>query len=369
MYLEKLKKRISNKNFKVKIKLTKLKDNRYSIFLDFRFVKKGKEFRERKTLGLYVNGTKRSYAEDKNKIDEAIIIRNKYEQLVHEHGNLINNDKNIFLYEWFEGFMNKQTKNNSMKIWRSSIRHLKIYQKRDIPLKSVTKEFCAGFYQYLKECQTINQNTAHTYFSRFKLAINRAYEENIIPRDYTKKLSFSKMDGQREYLTFEEIKKIYNMPYSNETVKRAFIFSCFTGLRLSDLINLKFENVIRENGNYYLVFHDKKTEEFNKFILHPTAEKIFLKEKETHAGEFVFQLPCETAIRYHLTRLIKKAGIEKHITPHCGRHTFATLSINNGMDLYTLSKYLGHNDVKITQIYAKLIDKKKDEAIKKLPVL
>ncbi|MDN5354009.1 MAG: hypothetical protein PWQ09_765 [Candidatus Cloacimonadota bacterium] len=369
MNLERLRKRFSNKNFKVKIRFKKLKSGRYSIILDYRFMENGREYRERKSLGIYLVGTRKSYNEDKNKVDEAIIIRNKYEQLVNKNRHLINKEKTIYLHEWFDGFMNKQTKSNSRAIWRKTIRHLKIYQPQDMPLKRVTKEFCEGFHKYLKECKDLNDNTSHTYFARFKVAINMAYEEDIIPRNYAKKLSFSKTNGTREYLTFEEITKIYEMPYINETVKRAFIFSCFTGLRLSDLYGIKFKNIIKENGNYYLAFSDKKTNGFNKFILHPTAEKIYKKEKKSHGGEHIFDLPHEATFRYHLRKIIEKAGIDKHITPHCGRHTFATLCITSGMDLFTLSKYLGHKDVKVTQIYAKLIDKKKDEAIKKLPVL
>ena len=97
--------------------------------------------------------------------------------------------------------------------------------------------------------------------------------------------------------------------------------------------------------------------------------KIYNIERKDHDTGNLFNLPCESTIRYHIQNMVTKAGIDKHITPHCGRHTFATLAINNGMDLYTLSKYLGHNDVKVTQIYAKLINKKKDEAINKIPVL
>ena len=369
MNIDILKKRISNSGFKVKVRLRKMSDETYSIILDYHYYNNGKEFRERKALGIYIKGTNKSYLEDKNKVDEALIIRNKYEQIILNNGRINKKEKNVYLYEWFESFMSKQTKRNSMKIWRSTIRHLKIYQKKDIPLKNINKGFCEGFFQYLKECENLNQNTCHTYFARFKIAINEAYEEDVILKNYAQKLSFRKKDGRREYLTFQEIEKLHNTPYVNETVKRTFLFSCFTGLRLSDLINLKFNDIIYENENYYLAFYDKKTEEFNKFKLHPTAEKIFLIEQELHDGDHVFDLPCESTIRYHITKMIKQAGINKHITPHCGRHTFATLSITSDIDIYTLSKYLGHNDVKVTQIYAKLIDKKKDEAIDKMPVI
>ncbi|MFC1898292.1 tyrosine-type recombinase/integrase [Candidatus Cloacimonadota bacterium] len=370
MNIDKLKTRISNTGFKVKVRLRKMSDGTYSIILDYHYYNNGKEFRERKALSIYITGTKKFYTEDKNKIDEALIIRNRYEELVRKKKcNIYEEDKPIYLYEWVKSFMDKQTIRNSMKVWRNAIRHIKIYQKTDMLLKDVTKQFCEGFAQYLKKCEAINQNTAHTYFTRFKIAINQAYEDDIIPRNFANKIIIKKTEGRREYLTIEEIRLLSDMQYVNEKVKRAFIFSCFTGLRLGDILDLKFSDIVAENGHHYIRFDDEKTKGFNKIILHPNAEKIYNHEKEDHDSENVFDLPCESTIRYHIKKMIKKAGIDKHITPHCGRHTFATLSINNDIDIYTLSKYLGHNDVKVTQIYAKLIDKKKDEAINKIPVI
>ena len=370
MNIDKLKKRISNKGFRVKVRLRRMSNGTYSIVLDYHYYNKGKEFRERKALSIYIKGAKKSYTEDKNKIDEALIIRNNYEKVVHQKKrNIYNEDKPIYLYEWVDSFMNKQTKRNSMKVWRSSIRHLKLYQKKDMLLKDVNKQFCEGFAQYLKECEVINQNTAHTYFTRFKIAINQAYEDDIIHRNFAHKITIKKTEGRREYLTIEEIRLLSDMLYVNENVKRAFLFMCFTGLRLSDILALKFSDIIKENNHHYIAFDDIKTNEFNKIPMHTNAIDIYNYEKENHNSEYVFDLPCESTIRYHIKNMVIKADINKHITPHCGRHTFATLSINNYIDIYTLSKFLGHNDVKVTQIYAKLIDKKKDEAINKIPVI
>jgi integrase len=370
MNLEKLKKRINNVGYKVKIRLKKLNDQKYSIILDYHYFLSGKECRERKALGIYITGQKRYFNEEKNKIEETLLIRNHFEEIVRKKKrNIYYENEVIYLYEWFDRFMNKQTVNNSKKVWRSSIRHVKLYQKNDMLLKDVSKQFCEGFAQYLRKCNKINQNSAHTYFTRFKIAVRSAYEDEFIPRNYTENITIRKTESRREYLTIDELKLIHLNPYVNEGVKRAFIFSCFTGLRLSDILKLRFSNIIDESGRKYIAFVDKKTKEFNKIALHPTAEALFEIEKNDHDTDKVFNLPCESTIRYHIKNMVIKAGIQKHITPHCGRHTFATLSINNGIDLYTLSKYLGHNDVKVTQIYAKLIDKTKDEAINKIPVI
>lgn len=370
MYIENLKKKIINTGFKVKIRLKRLKHEKYSVILDYHYFDNGKEHRERKSLGIHITGQKKYYFQEKNKIGEALIIRSNYEKIIWEKKQgIFDEGEVVFIYDWLDRFKNKQIKKNSMKIWKSAIRHFKIFQKKDMLIKDITKKFCEDFALYLKRCNDINQNTAHTYFTRFKIAIKSAYEDDIIPRNYASNIIIKKAAGKREYLTFEEVKKLYKAPYVNERVKRAFIFSCFTGLRLGDLISLRFSDIIIENNHKYIAFFDEKTEEFNKNILHPTAEEIYNIEEEDHNTENVFLLPSESTIRYHIKRMVAKAEINKHITPHCGRHTFATLSINNDIDLYTLSKYLGHNDVKVTQIYAKLIDKKKDKAINKIPVL
>jgi len=370
MEIDKIKKRITNTNYKVKVRLKKLKDDRYSIFLDYHFFENGKELRDRKWLKMYVTGKKNDLQRDRNLIAEAILIRNKYEDMVRQKSyDIFTEKKTITLYGIFDQFLKKQTKKNSLKIWEHAIRHLKIFQPRDIKLKKVTRKFCQDFAQYLLDCPDINQNTAHTYFTRFKIAIKKAYEDDYIEHNLATNIIIRKTEGTREYLTIEELRRLNDLPYSNEDVKNAFIFSCFTGLRLGDLINLEFDDFREENGNLYLVFRDEKTNEYNKLKLCKVAEDILNHEKSTHNSGKVFQLLGETSIRYHIRKMVKKAGIEKHITPHCARHTFATLSISNGIDLYTLAKFLGHNDVKVTQIYAKLMDEKKDEAIDKLPEL
>ena len=370
MSLKKLEKLINNNGYRVKIKLRKLSDDRYSLYLDYRQRINYKEIRERHNLKLYITGNPKQYGTEKELVKQALVIREHFEKIQQSRKNGIfgEADKgNIYLITWMERFRDAQIKYNSKKSWSSMILKLKSFRKKDILLKNVNREYCQDFAKYLLECKTINQNSAHTYFTRFKIGINKAYEEDIIPRNYTKNIVIRKKDAKREFLTINEVKTLYEMSYVNERVKRAFIFSCFTGLRLGDLYELKFSDIIQDGNQHYISFIDEKTQEFNKFNLHPTAIKIIEIEKKDHTTENVFVLPCKSTFGYHVEKMIKIAGIRKHITPHCGRHTFATLSINNGIDLYTLSKYMGHNDVKVTQLYAKLIDKTKDEAIYKIP--
>lgn len=124
-----------------------------------------------------------------------------------------------------------------------------------------------------------------------------------------------------------------------------------------------------ENSNYYVDYVIKKTKQPHKLKLTKTALKIYKIQKSKQINNFVFNFPKESTFRKFIKRLIKNAEINKHITFHCARHTFATLAISSGIDIYTLSKLLGHSDVKVTQIYANLLDEEKDNAVDKLPDL
>ncbi|MCK4358334.1 MAG: integrase catalytic domain-containing protein, partial [Candidatus Cloacimonetes bacterium] len=137
------------------------------------------------------------------------------------------------------------------------------------------------------------------------------------------------------------------------------------GLRISDIRSLTFNKI--KDG--YLAYRQTKTTSPERIKLSPNALEILKEQKQLVNENKIFNLKSKEYIFYKLREWIEKAGIKKHITFHCARHTFATLCLTYDIDLFTVSKLLGHQDIKTTQIYAKLIDKKKDEAIDKLPNL
>ena len=210
-------------------------------------------------------------------------------------------------------------------------------------------------------------NTAVVNFTIFKSSLSRAVKENIIPSNPARHLTIKKVDVDREFLTIEEMQKLKDTPCDDEAVKSAFFFSCFTGLRISDIEALTFDNI--ENG--YLKFKQKKTNGIDRMKLHPEAMKIVdeLRAFSNSNDARIFNLKSNPVVNKHLRHWVRDSGISKKITFHCARHTFATLCMTYDVDLYTVSKLLGHRDIKSTQIYAKLIDKKKDEAIDRLPEL
>ena len=160
--------------------------------------------------------------------------------------------------------------------------------------------------------------------------------------------------ARREYLSLEELNILAKTP-CDDILKRAALFSALTGMRHSDIQKLKWSEVEEYNGGYRLNFTQQKTKGVEYMPISPQAYKLCGERKKDG-------LPDPSWISRPLERWVKASGITKHITFHCFRHTYATLQLANGTDIYTVSKMLGHTNVKTTQIYAKVIDKKKDEA-------
>lgn len=230
----------------------------------------------------------------------------------------------------------------------------------NIRLSQIDKDFCLGFVRYLNK--THSQNTAWFLYTRFNAALNSAVKDGfisnnpcVIPDSIRPKPKL----GTREYLTEYELKLLFSKPCLHEEVKRAFLFSCLTGLRFIDIETLKWSDI--KDGE--IVKEQVKTGGIVIVPLSGTAISLLpLKD-----DEYVFHLPTRECVRWNVKKWVADAGIKKRITFHCARHTFATLLMTKGNDLFTTSKLLGHKDVKTTQIYAKLVDEKRREAISRLP--
>ena len=213
---------------------------------------------------------------------------------------------------------------------------------------------------------TLGGLTARRYFERVKQCLDSAVREGLIPSNPADKLaSYEKPQGksaERQYLTLDEIKKLINTECKHPIHKLAFLFSCFTGLRLSDVKNLEWHNI----QNDTIAIRMQKTGEMIYLPLSENAKSWLPPRGEGR----IFPLKINnTTLGKDLDRWVKKAGIDKHITFHCARHTFATLTLTYGADLYTVSKLLGHQNIQVTQIYAKIVDEKKKEAVNLIPTI
>ena len=171
-------------------------------------------------------------------------------------------------------------------------------------------------------------------------------------------------ESPREFLTIDEIKKLIETPCSWDEVKKAYLFSCYCGLRISDIENLKWGDIIRDGEQYRIQIVMQKTREPLYLPLSKQALRWIPERGEASDEDNVFNsLPVRNWGNLIIKEWAKDAGITKHLSYHTARHTFATMMLTLGADLYTTSKLLGHTKVATTEIYAKIVNSKKDEAV------
>ena len=208
----------------------------------------------------------------------------------------------------------------------------------------------------------LSRNTAGTYFAIFKAALKQAFIDGYLTVDLSSKIKgIPEQESRREYLTIKELNALATTPCEKDVVKRAALFSALTGLRHSDIQKLRWKEISLEDGIVKLHFTQKKTKGVEYM---PISEQALQLCGEPRLPEqLVFEdLPEPSWISRPLKKWVESAGIRKNITFHCFRHTFATLQLSSGTDIYTVSKMLGHTNVKTTQIYAKVVDEKKNIA-------
>ena len=174
-----------------------------------------------------------------------------------------------------------------------------------------------------------------------------------------------KPESKRQFLTIEEVKLLIATECRNKTVKQAYLFSCYCGLRLSDMETLCWKDIICNDGRYMIGKVQQKTSTPIYTPLSQSAVKWLPERNADDSDEtLVFAtLPSRMTTNKILRQWVEKAGIDKKITYHTSRHTFGTMMMTVGADLYTTCKLMGHADVRTTQIYAKIVDSKKIEAV------
>lgn len=210
------------------------------------------------------------------------------------------------------------------------------------------------------------QSTTEVYCVHLSTIIKMAKEDNLVSPKLKVNIIKCKTDSKREFLTLEELKLLIDSEVSNVNLpnKNAFLFSCFTGLRSSDVRLLRWRNVEEVEGYTRIVFVSKKPGRLEYMDISPSAVR-FMGERGKD-NDFVFDFTTDMC--YFLKKWMMKVGIKKHITFHCARHTFAVMMITLGNDLFVTQKLLGHKNINTTQIYAKVLDKSKREAIDKIPI-
>ncbi|MCI6416539.1 MAG: site-specific integrase [Candidatus Onthomorpha sp.] len=254
--------------------------------------------------------------------------------------------------------------------WRRVSALLKTYTNgATIPFANITVKMLEDFKRFLLSSPqgggkpgTISQTTASTYFSILKAALKQAFVDEYLMTDLAAKVkNIPPNNVRRNYLTEAELNQLANTPCDIPVLKRAALFSALTGLRHCDIQKLQWSEVQRDGDSYRLNFTQQKTKEVEYMPISEQAYKLCGEPKEP--CRLVFEDLTDAAwISKPLKRWLDAAGITRKITFHCFRHTFATLQLANGTDIYTVSKMLGHTNVKTTQIYAKVVNEKKEQA-------
>jgi integrase len=285
-----------------------------------------------------------------------------------------------------EKITDKGRDSSGYKSYQALIWQLKQYSGERTTFKQVNKDFCLQFIEYLKTAKNrvysaansitftsglLSQSTQSRYSALFGVALNRAVADGIIPLNPYSQIKRSEKPKQaqsnREYLTIEEIRLLVKTPCVKPLIKQAFLFSCFSGLRFSDVKALKWGDIQTDNnGQKVIRYTQQKTKKAEYLQLSDEALKYLPERGGATDKDIIYPLSYNGYANSLLKSWAVAAGIPKRVTFHVGRHTNATLLLSLGVPIETVSKLLGHSNIQTTQIYAKVIDKNKRDAVSKL---
>lgn len=373
---------------KVKLREKKISGNRQSLYLDFYPAIPHPETGEptrREFLGLYLYDKAKTPI-DKQHNKETLQLA---EQIRQKRENHLNKPEIYTGYEleqkrikergeqnfvaYFKSLADKRKASNHDN-WVSAYSYLETFTKGNLKFVDLNEKFCNEFKEYLLTTKsnkssktTLAQNSAVSYFNKLKATLKQAYKDGYLTTDLNAKIEpIKQAETRRNFLTIEELNSLVKTECNNPLLKCAALFSALTGLRFSDIQKLVWGEIYHsvENG-YSIQFTQQKTKGVEVLPISKQAYSLLGEPKEPTRKVFE-GLTYSAYENKHLYQWIGAAGITKDITFHCFRHTFATLQLSKGTDIYTVSKMLGHRELKTTQIYAKIIDQTKREAADKI---
>lgn len=375
------------KRIRVTLRKKSISNGKQSLYLDFYppfFNSESGEYSRREFLKLYL------IAKPASQIDKILNAENLHraELICSRRQNEVNKE---FIYTPFEleelrkketgrksflEFFKKEASlrtGKNLALWESAIKHFeKFLNDRDLLFQEVDADLIEDFRSYLLKTESIrnigkklSQNTALSYFNKAKATLRKAYKLKMLQSDVNAQVEgIKEVESERNHLTLEESIALYNTPCIKDIVKRVSLFSLLTGIRYSDIAKLKWKDFHNTTQGHFIRFRQQKTQ---KQEMMPISEHAYrLMENQRNDDEMIFEGLKKWDVDRVLPIWVSEAGITKHITFHCFRHTYATLQISAGTDLFTVSKMLGHKSIKTTQIYAKLVDEKKMQATGKI---
>lgn len=376
----------------IRIRFKELANGNKSIYLDY--YKDGK--REYEFLKLYIIPEKNASAKIQN--EETLRTANaiKAQRVVSlqngQHGfsnSGIKGRTNFISYLRLqaEKYDEKGSKAYATSV-RNTIVHLIRYKGEKVQMKNVDKKYLLGYIEYLngeaskyfeedgkeKKRKKISDASKALYWGVVVTALKRAVKDDIIASNPADKIS--EQDKPKEgkstkvYLTLDEVKALANTPCKYPDLKNAFLFCCFCALRMCDARRLKWASIKKtSDGGKQIELVQQKTGEPVYIPLSENALQWLPSKGKKKDTDNVFDLPHVSTIEKWLGHWGEAAEVKKHLTYHVSRHTFATLTLAYGADLYTVSKLMGHSNIQTTQIYAKIVDENKRKAVELIPKL
>ncbi|WP_332454420.1 site-specific integrase [Chryseobacterium aquaticum] len=374
---------------KISLSQRKLKDGRISLSIEFYRGSEITDDGKRKHLRNFENldtyliidpKTAKEKKENKEALEFAenvIAIRKaEYAQGRFELKNTAK-AKRVFLNFFADLAEEKRTldSSNNYGNWYSTYQHLKKVVPKNLTFEEIDEYFIKKVRRYFekdaisKSDLPLSQNSKYSYFNKFKAALRNAFDNGYLTINYASKIkSFEQAESQREYLIFDELQRLAKAECKYPVLKKAFLFSCLSGLRWSDINTLIWKEVRDEGDISRVNFRQEKTEGVEYLYISKQARELLGERQD--ALEKVFKgLKYGMTYNTEIIRWCNRAAVPKHITFHSARHTNAVLLLENGADIYTVSKRLGHRELRTTQIYAKIVDSKMKEAAEIIPEL
>ncbi len=353
--------REENKEKRINIRVRKNK-YAYTVYLDY--FRNGKHDYYFFSNAQKLIGKPESIQDDIELIDHIRNFRNIKEREIKD-----NPDKLSLSFESkdsdFMAYYDDIQKKNQRPQYQGAYRHLKIFfNERPVRFSELNYKVFEQFKEYIMK--EVGVNTAAGYLVITRAVLNKAIRDKIIKENPMKDVRIKSVDSDIEFLDEKDLQKVIKTQTKLIEIKNAFLFSCFTGLRRSDMFALTFDR-IRDN---MLKFRQKKTDKEEYLPLNADALKIINEQRKRHPdSDKVFHFKSIPGMQYSLSKFLKEAKIEKSIHYHCSRHTFAVRCLNNGIGIYQVSKFLGHANIKATQVYVKFVTEEKRKEMDKLPNL
>jgi integrase len=372
---------------KIYLRKKRNSNNKTSLFLEYYFgyskdiKNKLKLKRKFEFLGIWIyteakNKKQREY--NKELISKAeLILKKKQVESLNDNFEFDSNLKpDINFIDYFTKALDRKSiKISSYQNYKNVLTHLIAYCNPDTTtFKDIDEGFIRGFKNHLDNIETargikLHINTKRQYYILVKSVISEALRNGYIPKNpFINIKNYSLQESKKEYLTLEELQKLNITDCNFDVIKRAFLFACLTGLRRSDVCNLKRNQIIKSKNTYKIEYRQRKTNHLEYLPINKQAYDLLRLAKNQDEKPFKGLMNTNT-LNNTLVKWCLKAGINKPITFHSARHTFATMQLTAGTDIYTVSKLLGHKNLETTQIYAKIIDEKKQTAINNIPKL